>query len=402
MRDTLLLDNILEKSIGTSEVKIVTPDRIQPFRWSAIITPFLASRAIIFALLLLGSFVSIASTDEIRAQGVPNDIRALKVRRIPLYAALSNLAFSADDERYHQIAVGGYGRPEDRAFFPGFPLAWRLAAMLTREYPVTGILISNVCFLAALWVLYLLCLEIGGTASSAERAVFYTCFYPVSHFFSLPFTESLFFLLTVATVYFAVREKWAAAGVVGIGATATRLVGSMLIPTLLLIWWQKHRRLSPSIIFTMVPVLGFAGFCAYLYFAYGNALWFLHAQSSYGHSMQWGMAFVRYIRWPRYFTPWHFYPFHFASVIVAGIAAIALIWRRNFPLAVYLAGCVAIPLCVDLATMTRYTMGSFPLFIGISYLTEDPRIDLFVRAVSISLLALMSVAYGFRFGFAMT
>jgi len=253
----------------------------------------------------------------------------------------------------------------------------------------------------ALWVLYLLCLEIGCTSSTAERAVFYACFYPVSHFFSLPFTESLFSLLTIGAVYFAVREKWALAGIVGVGATATRLVGLMLIPTLVLIWWQQRRRLSPAIVFTTVPVLGFAGFCTYLYATNGDALGFLHAQSSFGHSMQYGMALLHYIRTPRFFTPWHFYPLHFASVIIAGIASAALIRRRNLPLAVYLMGCVAIPLCVDLATMTRFVMGSFPVFIGISYLTENQRIDWCVRAVSISLLAVMSLACGFRFGFAM-
>lgn len=360
------------------------------------------SRAIVFALVLLGSFVSVASTDEIRAQGVPNDIRALKIRRVPLYAALSNLASSADADRYHQIAVEGYGNPSDRAFFPGFPLSWRAAAMLSREYPVTGIFISNVFFLAALWVLYLLCLEIGCTPSTAERAVFYACFYPVSHFFSLPLTESLFFLFSSGTVYLAVRKKWALAGIVGIGGTATRLVGLMLIPTLALIWWQQRRRLSPSIVFTAVPVLGFAGFCAYLYLAYGDALGFLHAQSSYGHSMQWGMELLHYVRAPWIFTPWHFYPLHFASVIIACIATAALISRRDFPLAIYLMGCVAVPLCVDLATMSRYVMGSFPLFIGIAYLTQNQRVDWCVRAVSISLMAVMSLACGFRFGLAMT
>jgi Gpi18-like mannosyltransferase len=383
--------------------KIEAPDRIQQRQWSAILPPFLVSRAIIFAIMLLGSFVSVSTRAEILAQGVPNDIQALKVRRVPLYTALSNLAFSADGDRYHQIAVGGYGNPSDRAFFPGFPLIWRVAAMLTREYPVTGILISNACFLGALWVLYLLCLEIGCTSGAAERAVFYACFYPVSHFFSLPFTESLFSLLTIGTVYLAVREKWALAGFVGIGATATRLVGLMLIPTLALLWWQHRRRLSPAIVFTAVPVLGFAGFCAYLYVTTGDALGFLHAQSSYGHSMQWGGALLRYIRSPRnfIFTPWHFYPLHFASIIVAGVATIALIWHRKFPLALYLLGCVAIPLCVDLATMTRFVMGSFPVFIGIAYLTENPRIDWCVRAVFISLLAVMSLACGFHFGFAM-
>jgi len=373
---------------------IEPPYRTQALWWSAVLPPFLVSRAIVFALMLLGSFVSVSST---------GDLRSLSIRKdVSLYAALSSLAFSADSAGYRQIAIEGYGRPVNRAYFPGFPLTWRVAAMLSREYAVTGILISNLCFLAALSVLYLLCLEIGCTLGAAERAVFYACFYPVSHFFSLPLTESLFFLLSIGTVYLAVREKWALSGTVGIGATATRLVGLMLIPALALIWWRQHRRLSPAIVLTAVPVLGFAGFCAFLYAAHGDALGFLHAQSLYGHSMQWGMALPDYLRSPRIFHTWGFYPLHFASIIVAGMATAALIRRGNVPLAVYLMGCLAVPLSVDLGSMTRYVMGSFPLFIGISYLTENQRVDWYVRAVSVSLLAIMSLACGFHFGLAMT
>jgi hypothetical protein len=359
-----------------------------------VLSPFLVSRAIVFVLMLLGSFVTVSST---------GDLRSLSIRKgASWYAALSDLASLGDAAGYRQIAVEGYVRPVNRAYFPGFPLTWRMAAMLFREYPVTGILISNICFLAALWILYLLCLEIGCTPRAAERAVFYACFYPVSHFFSLPLTESLFFLLSIGTVYLGQRKKWALAGMVGIGAAATRLVGLMTIPALVLIWWQHHRRLLPAMIYTAIPVLGFAGFCAYLYVANGDALGFLHAQSLYGHSMHWGTALPEYLRAPRIFHAWGFYPLHIASIAIAGSAFAVLIRRGNVPLAIYLVGCVAVPLSVDLGSMTRYVLGSFPVFIGISYLTENQRIDSCVRAVSISLFAVMSLACGFHFGLAMT
>jgi hypothetical protein len=214
-------------------------------------------------------------------------------------------------------------------------------------------------------------------------------------------TESLFFLLSVGTVYLAVCEKWGLAGIVGIGATATRLVGLILVPSLAGLWWEQRRRLSPAVAFIVLPVLGFAAFSAYLFTTYGDALGFLHAVSSYGRTLRWGGALLNYIRTPRYFTPWHFYPFHLASVIVAGLATAALIWRRNFALAIYLLGCIAVPLSVDLASMTRYAMASFPIFIGISYLTENDRVDWCIRAVCISLMAVMSLACGFHFGLAM-
>jgi len=367
---------------------------VNPRIWSAVLPSFLVSRAIVFTLMLVGPLVSVASVD---------GILSLNVRRpVSLYAALSSLAGTGDAAAYREIAAEGYGVPQNRSYFPGFPLIWRGAARLTREYPVTGIFISNVCFLAALPILYLLCLEVGCSSSAAERAVFYACFYPVSHFFSLPLTESLFFLLSIGSVYLAVREKWALAGFVGMGAAATRLVGLMLVPTLALIWWRRYRRPSPAIIFAIVPALGLAGFCTYMYAAYGDALAFLHSQSSYGHSLQWGAALLDYLRSPRIFHAWHFYPLHFVSVMVAGMSIVALIKRGKAALAVYLIGCIAIPLSSDLASMTRYAMDSFPLFLGISYLTENPRVDCYARVVSASLLAVMALACGFRFGLAMT
>jgi len=361
----------------------------------AVLPSFLISRAVVFALMLIGGVALVSVGDD--------NIRSLQVRRgVSLYATLSELALSGDATGYREIAMEGYTRPQNRAYFPGFPLAWRAVATFTHEYPVTGLLLSNVCFLGALPVLYLFCLRIGLTPGAAERAVFYACFWPASHFFSLPLSESLFLLLSVVSVYLATCEKWVLAGLFGIATTATRLVGLMLIPTLLLMWWQRYRRLSPAALLTTVPFLGLAGFCVYLSAAYGDAIGFLHTQSLYGHSLRWGTALLDYIRSPRIFHAWHFYPVHVASIVIAAMAVLALVRHSQIPLAVYLGGCVAIPLCSDLASMTRYAMGSFPLFIGVAYLTDNPTVDTQARAVCVSLLAVMALACGFHLGLAMT
>jgi hypothetical protein len=56
-------------------------------------------------------------------------------------------------------------------------------------------------------------------------------------------TESLFVLLTVASFYAAKREHWWAAGLIGLCASATRVTGVLLLPSLLVLSWQMYRSL---------------------------------------------------------------------------------------------------------------------------------------------------------------
>src|SRR5262249_49076247 len=124
------------------------------------------------------------------------------------------------------------------AFFPLFPLLLRGAAKITGEYPLTGMALSNLFFFLALIVVYKSAAAFGYDGCG-DATVFFIAAFPVSYFFSLAQTESLFLLLTAASLYAARRDYWWIAGACGALASATRLAGIFLLIPLAILWWQR-------------------------------------------------------------------------------------------------------------------------------------------------------------------
>ncbi len=76
-------------------------------------------------------------------------------------------------------------------------------------------------------------------AQTARRAMLLTLFTPMAYFYSVPYTESLFLLLTLLAVLMARRRRFALAVAFGAMAANTRIVGmAVAIP----IFWELLRR----------------------------------------------------------------------------------------------------------------------------------------------------------------
>ncbi|HUY11873.1 MAG TPA: mannosyltransferase family protein, partial [Candidatus Dormibacteraeota bacterium] len=104
-----------------------------------------------------------------------------------------------DAVHYLNIATRGYQGTE-MAFFPLFPMMIRALGVLVGNHLIAGLLISNACFFFGLLFLYKL-LEREFDRTVARRAIFYISIFPSAVFFSAVYTESLFFMLTVAAFF---------------------------------------------------------------------------------------------------------------------------------------------------------------------------------------------------------
>ena len=128
-------------------------------------------------------------------------------------------------------------------------------------------LISNLCFLAALVVLYRL-VELDFSAPVARRTVLYLALFPTAYYFSAVYSESLFLLLTVAAFYAARRDRWWLAGACGFFAALTRTQGVLILLPLVILFVRQHGfnprrwRVNP-IGLTLVPA-GLMVYMAYL------------------------------------------------------------------------------------------------------------------------------------------
>lgn len=175
---------------------------------SMALAPFLVSRALLWVTVAL-------SISLFPLQPVPG-----KWRIFPDLLWLDGWA-RWDSAWYATVYFEGYhyvpGRQCNSAFFPLYPyLTGALSRLLAfvadpgRAFYLTGIVVSNVAFLAGLVGLA----RLGHALVSPDatrRALWLTCFYPFAFFFSAVYAEGTYFALIVWAFVFARSSRWNAA-----------------------------------------------------------------------------------------------------------------------------------------------------------------------------------------------
>lgn len=223
-----------------------------------------------------------------------------------LPAFLANLA-SFDGVHYTQIADNGYAQNE-QAFFPLYPLLIKGLSFLTGNRLAAGLLISNIAFLAGLYLFPKFALQWVGKSGKLSPVVFLLIF-PTSFYFGVVYTEGLFFLLFISSLYFLKKKNYWAAGILAALSSATRLIGAFLIiPFAIDLLWEKRIELKRLITRTVrfLPVLvspfvGLLAYMGYLWIATGDPLYFFHAQPSFGanrstHLITLPQVYFRYLK----------------------------------------------------------------------------------------------------------
>ncbi len=373
---------------------------------------FVLTRLIVLVILVVGGQMNRVSEGNLQTT---RELQ-LSLAKIPLARILRDTIVHADVNWYIGIAEQGYEKipfnadsAHNWAFFPLFPLAWRAVAQLTGEYVFAGLALAHLCFFFALLLFYRTAREFGLDAAQADRAVFYLAAFPVSYFFSLPLTESLFLLLTVGSFYSAKRGRWRVAALLGALASATRVTGVLLLPALAVLYFQQHGRASvrraEALWLLLVPA-GLVSFMLYLYAITGNAFAFRDILAVWGRTPGIFLApLVKYLREPLLIaSPWDFRAVNFAAATLALACSVVLLRRREWALGTYAMISTFVALSSQLLqSQARYAMVLFPVFMVLARLAGvRPRLDQTIRAVSLVLLALLTALFAARFTIAMS
>ncbi len=195
-----------------------------------------------------------------------------------------------DAGHYIRIAMNGYAHDSDPgspAFFPLFPLMMRtILEVLQLDLNVTNlggisILIAAVCFFLAV-SLFAVLVERRFGREVAITSTLLLCLSPFSLFFNAGYTESLFLLLTVLVFSCADRRLWIAAALFVALATATRVTGLALAPSLLLLAWKQGASRKDLFGIVLLSPLGLLAYMAHLWHVLGDPLAFLKAQRDWG------------------------------------------------------------------------------------------------------------------------
>lgn len=194
---------------------------------------------LLFSMLLAAANRLIITLAPFITEGRPifPDILSWEVFREAVYSGLNRY----DAGWYEKIAALGYTDAKSSAFFPLYPLLMRVSSLITGfSYKVCGQGISLVCFVIALWLVQELADDgeiMLFTQTRRGRGRWIACiiaFSPVSFYYSISYTESLFFMLTLLFMMAVARKKWFLAGAAGFFAGLTRNSGALLAVIFLL------------------------------------------------------------------------------------------------------------------------------------------------------------------------
>ena len=156
----------------------------------------------------------------------------------------NNLAWFArrwDAKHYLALIESGYQAEGDTrlliVFLPLYPAVCRAVCTTTGlSARASALLVSNACLLGCGAALYALLSP--EDARRARRAVLLFLFCPVTFFYSLPYSESLFLLLTLLSTLCARRRRWIAAVAFGALAANARILGmAVAVP----VFWEMLR-----------------------------------------------------------------------------------------------------------------------------------------------------------------
>ena len=342
-----------------------------------------------------------------------------------------------DAQWYLRIAEHGYQTHVEslragRAFFPLYPLVVKgLGGFAgTGAALLAATAISLAAFAVALRLLHRLAtLDLG--PRGADATVLLLAFAPAAYFFSAPYTESLFLLLTVGAFLAARQGSWAIAGAAAGLASATRPTGLLLVVPLALLYlygprgdrdargdagsagggrWRallpRHRP-RPDLLWLALAPAGVIAYSIYLRHAAGDALAWQHVQPLFGRTdAEWPTEALRQAvaaavdavqgdgvdayRGPILVE---------SAYLLLALAAVVGVFRRlPFAYGVYLVGALLLALyspahADPLRSLPRLLLPVFPLAMWLASCTERRGVARYAVAVSAIALVLLTAAF---------
>jgi hypothetical protein len=265
-------------------------------------------------------------------------------------------------EGYHYAAAPGIGGPETNVTpFPVYPAAMAVGGLLGLDLAVAGFCIAQLATLAGLVVLHRLLREDHGKAG-ADLGVWLFAAVPWAFAFAAIYSDALYFLICVATVWAARRQRWVLAGTLGFVGSATRIPGALLVvPVALEAVASRRRGEHPAWWALLLIPAGVVAYFAYLYALTGEPLAYF-AASRQGWSKSPVGPWFHPLRW---FGGGVTVDDRLDIVVVAGVVLLLVLGFRDerrsqwwFTLSTFLL----LLSSTDLDGLPRYVSSLFPLY----------------------------------------
>lgn len=200
-----------------------------------------------------------------------------------------------DARHYVAIATSNYHRASNNeavliGFLPFFPLMiYLFKSVFNTSVLVAGYVVSAISTILLCIMLYKLVL-LDYPKQVAVLTVFMLFIFPTSFFLHIPYTESLFILLSVSAFYFARKGYfWISFLCIGL-ATFTKIAGIALIPSIFIEFFFEKKNAKGFDFYHTVRIIipglliSISGLLVFLYINYyvwGNPLYFTIVQKQF-------------------------------------------------------------------------------------------------------------------------
>ena len=306
-----------------------------------------------------------------------------------------------DGVYYLLIAAKGY--TVNAGFFPLFPLSIHIVSLpfnnlsfLLTQY-ILALFLVCVYFFTALIVFYKL-LKLDYKENIAIRSIIFLLVFPTSFFFASIYSESLFFLLSITSFYFARKKNWFWAGIAGGLLNSTRLVGIALFPALLYEYFKNENKKSLG---KLLPIflspIGLIVYAFYNWHKWGNFFYFIQAQGDFHNNRSVSSIILPIQTIFRYFkilvtVDFHIYEWWIALFellfFIFAVIFLFIAWRKKVRISYLIFGslCLIIPsLTGTFSGVPRYVLIIFPIFIALA-LTKNKIFRIAYCVISAALL----------------
>ena len=299
--------------------------------------------------------------------------------------SISELINKWDAKRYYYIVENGYTFPNDFdpqanwAFFPVYVLACMAVKFITFGMLDTywiGIIISNICVIVSGYYA-VKCI------GDDKRALLIPCmmmFGPYSFYSAAMMTEPMFVMFIVLFFWFCKNKKFVWAGVMSALASGTRIVGCILVFSLII---ELYRHISPGkisragikkfilkmlktpeyIFAVLICPLGAFCYMTFLGFFCGDVWAYKNVQIAWRDEKYFPVVGVLWNACTGQIEPRYTY---MGWVCVAVIIVYAyMFYRKHYSMATFGLVTLLIALSSHVMSTCRFTVGSYVIYVGI-------------------------------------
>jgi hypothetical protein len=300
-----------------------------------------------------------------------------------------------DSGFYLEIVKYGYRfiatEQTSAAFFPLYPLLIKCLTWFTHDELLSGVVVSNLCLYFLLVVFYKLTL-LDFSEQVAQRAILYLLLFPTSFYFSAVYTESTFLLVGLLAIYAARKSRWGLAGIAGMLAASSRVVGVIFWGVMGLEWLRQHgwtitqclsisawhnlwrglKKDSMSLIALSVAPLGLLSYMMFLQYYFADPVAFMTVQAAWQRETLGVIGILQrdlkgFIE-GLYIGQFYYQVLLDVPILLIGLPLSYVVWRRlGAGYALYVILGLIVPASSSTQSLSRYVLVLFPLFMLLGY-----------------------------------